>query len=302
MTKITLSSKKIPLITLAITALLFIVAFSGFKTFESPLLNTPSATGAPFNKYKTCAQKGCHGGGHYGGSITTQLLGDDSIPVTDYTPGKAYVLKIALIPTKGVPAKYGFQTTCAKVADLADINSWGVLPGIEVNKLDKGHHYVEHADLVNKLDSGTIYVPWNGPPAGTGDVIFYTAGNLANHDYAPTGDQIVNNNLTIHEVASGLNPAATKYDTRTEKNIYALSLYSQNGCAGLIRFHNGAGQQRVQVIYTDIQGTTIQTVGTIANKGDNIWPIPQNKLHGLVVAQVITQDGVRTSLKLNLTY
>lgn len=299
MSTIKLRPKKIPLITLAISALLFIAAFSGFKI---PLLNTPSATGAPFNKGKTCAQKNCHGGGHYGGSITTQLLGDDSIPVTDYIPGKAYVFKIALIPTKGVPGKYGFQTTCAKVADLADINSWGVFPVIAVNKLDKGHHYAEHADLVNKLDSGTIYLPWNGPPAGTGDVIFYTAGNLANHDYAPTGDQIVNNNLTIHEVVSGLNPSITTYNSRTEKNTYGLFLYSQNGGSGLIRFHNGAGQQKVQVIYTDMQGTTIQTAGTIANKGDNIWSIPQNKLHGLVVAQVITQDGVRTSLKLNLTY
>ena len=64
-----------------------------------------------------------------------------------------------------------------------------------------------------------------------------------------------------------------------------------------VMFHNSLKQQKVQLIYTDIQGNVLLNGTTVANEGDNIWPVKGSKIKGLVVVNVITADGVKTSLK-----
>ncbi|MEP7319453.1 MAG: hypothetical protein ABI921_11955, partial [Panacibacter sp.] len=151
-----IQQKKLSVLSVFIASAFLLASLSGFKKDPIPMsghsknfMGTPDVTGAPFNRYLTCTK--CHGGGDFGGYITTELLGEDSVPVTSYIPGKAYTFKISLIPTIGTPGRYGFQTTCAKVKNLKDVNAWGAIPDIAVLKPDKKHTYIEHKDLINKL-------------------------------------------------------------------------------------------------------------------------------------------------------
>ena len=142
-------------------------------------------------------------------------------------------------------------------------------------------------------------IPWTAPVAGTGSIIFYTAGNLVNFDGGTTGDQPVNTSLTITQGVAPVAAANTITDAKPaipNKNNYSLKLYNQEGSM-YVMFHNSLKQQKVQLIYTDIQGNVLLNGTTVANEGDNIWPVKGSKIKGLVVVNVITADGVKTSLK-----
>lgn len=275
--------RKIPFIAVCLISVLAFATLSGFKTTTERKLKTPNKTGAPFNDNLTCGE--CHSGGTYGGSITTQMLDAGNVPVTSYVPGQTYTFKITLIPATGTPGIDGFQTSCAKVTGLTDISTWGSLPLAAISKFSKRHTYVEHT---NKFLTNTVSIPWVGPPAGTGSVIFYTAGVLTNKDLLPTGDDAVNNSMILTEAAARPAPL---------QNKYALSLYA----GGFIKFSNKGQDQKVQVTYADMQGRPLQVINTTANKGDNVWAVPKGKLHGLTVVNVVTQDGNKVSLKMNIT-
>ncbi|HRI20876.1 MAG TPA: hypothetical protein PLA68_07970 [Panacibacter sp.] len=266
-----------------------------FSYSSGPAKSGQLVTGAPFNSGLTCAKSGCHSGGNFGGAISTQLI--DTLTnkaVTAYVPGKGYNLKIILSKTTGSP-KYGFQTTVATAAN-ANVNTWGAAPKSTHNTSKSGHNYIEQSKI---LKSGTVSIPWNGPVKGTGSVIFYTSGNIVNGDGGTSGDQVVNNSLTVTEAPA---PIAIVPNNETvkqlpvSKNAYSLKLYNEHG--GLyVMFHNSYRQQKVQLTYTDLQGNPLMTGITIANEGDNIWPLNSSKLKGFVIVNVLTEDGIRTSLK-----
>jgi len=86
--------------------------------------------------------------------------------------------------------------------------------------------------------------------------------------------------------------------TKPDKLNYKLSLYSHAGYA-YVQFSNGGKAQKVQVMYTDMQGRSLSSGVTFANEGDNVWEIPKGKVKGIVIINVITEDGIRTSMKFN---
>lgn len=83
---------------------------------------------------------------------------------------------------------------------------------------------------------------------------------------------------------------------KPDASNYKLSLYNHAGYA-YIMFSNGGKAQKVQLTYTDIQGRALSSGVTFANEGDNIWEIPKGKVKGIAIINVITEDGIRTSLK-----
>lgn len=154
--------------------------------------NGTAVTGAPFNNNRTCTN--CHGGGNFGGSIVTSLLDGSNNAVSGYDPGKSYTFKITMNYSTGSP-KYGFQTAVATAANT-DINKWGTMPQNIHTTFLGGHTYAEHSTA---LTTNIITIPWTAPPANTGSVTFYTAGNLVNGNGSTSGDQPVNTLLTIKE-------------------------------------------------------------------------------------------------------
>lgn len=269
-----------------------IAILTGFTGEEGKKSNTPDVTGAPFDKYLTCTK--CHGGGDFGGYILTELYNKKNIAVTSYIPGETYTLKISLVPTTGTPLKYGFQTTCAKLADLTDIDAWRrkTMPSIYYVKYDKNHHYVEHTDRINKLPTGYISLQWVGPAAGTGAVIFFTAGNIANGDSTTAGDQIVNNNFTVQEDTLSAKPLQ-------QNERYSLTIISSGSQNWLHFINNSSSKQKLKVYFSDFSGNLLKTESRIAEPGENKWLVPELSYKGYVIANIITADGFKTSVKLN---
>jgi len=83
---------------------------------------------------------------------------------------------------------------------------------------------------------------------------------------------------------------------KPDKNNYKLSLYNHGG-SQYFMFTNGSKQQRIQVIYSDLQGHILSSGITSANEGDNLLQIPGGKIKGMAIISVVTEDGIRTSLK-----
>lgn len=165
---------------------------------DGPARNGNAVTGAPFNNNQSCNRSGCHSGGNFGGSITTALLDAGSVAVNSYEPGKSYTFRITMNKTSGTP-QYGFQTTVAKSIGNTNINAWGALPLLTRNSTLQGRNYIEHT---TRLTSNVINIPWTGPAAGTGTVIFYTSGNLVDAKNNTSGDQAVKTTLTITEAST----------------------------------------------------------------------------------------------------
>ena len=279
-----------------ITAL-FVFAATSLVLFSyksGPAKKGTLVTGAPFNSSQTCAK--CHSGGSFGGAISLKLLdASTNASVTSYTPGKAYKFQITMTKTSSSAVKYGFQTVCVNAANT-NVNKWGTVPANTHNILKSSRNYVEQS---TPLTSGTIVIPWTGPAKGTGAVKFYTAGNLVNGNGSTSGDQPVNTSLSVTEAPSPIavaeNTGANKVSPR-----YSLTPFTHAGERSVL-FTNSGAQQKAQIIFTDMQGNVLYTNSTVMNQGDNLVPVPNNgKVKGLVVITVITQDGVKTSLKLGL--
>ena len=144
------------------------------------------------------------------------------------------------------------------------------------------HSYTieKSTDNVNYRDAGTML------SRGGGDYSF--------KDYA--FDKKASYRIRITDNAGAVSYSDEITVVKPDKANYKLSLYNHAG-NGYIMFSNGGKAQKVQLLFADIQGRPISSGITYANEGDNMWDIPKNSPKGIIVINVITEDGIRTSLK-----
>lgn len=168
-------------------------------------------TGAP-NETSTCAS--CHSGGSYGTvSLTIQAfdLGTTN-PVTTYTAGTQYDMRVTVNHTSGTPSGYGFQLTCLKQGANTPISGYSNLASNVKQKTItsgtyNGRTYCEHSGVTN---NNIFNFRWTAPVAGTGTVVFYAAGDAVNGNGSDNGDKSGNSNLVLTEsVAASLTSSAT---------------------------------------------------------------------------------------------
>ncbi len=172
--------------------------------YHSPLRSGGAAavggagrTGAPFDA-GTCSN--CHGGGSFAPTFDVELLNISNVPVTTYTPGASYTLRITITPTNGSPS-YGFQTTCVQASTNNNLDTWETasLPFYAANVLlaSTGRNYVEH---IATLGNNVMNIPWTAPASGYGSVSFYSIGNAVDDTGGTGGDSPTSPNiLTITE-------------------------------------------------------------------------------------------------------
>jgi hypothetical protein len=220
-------------------------------------------TGAPFDA-GTCGNSGCHSGGSFAPTINVELINASNVPVTKYTPGVNYTLRITLAATTGLP-QWGFQTTCVKSSDNSNVNRWGT--GLQAGTANvgiaNGRNYVEHFVL---LPTGIINIPWTAPLANFGPVTFYSIGNAVDGSGGTSNDNpTVSNVLSITELTSAVpitlisfngKQANTGIDLQWEtaqeiNNAYFVVEHSTNGIdftpVGKIE---GGGNSSTQKSYT----------------------------------------------------
>ncbi len=254
-----------------------------------------AVTGAPFNNNQTCAK--CHSGtADFGGLIFTRLYKADSTQVTSYTPNKQYFFVIVL-KHNALAVSHGFQTTCATTTGSTNINTWNNLPVNVANRIVSARNYVEHT---TPLTNDTIIIPWKAPAAGTGAVTFYTASNLANGNGRSSGDQVVKSTLNIAEgtAVNGVADEATTVSTAA-KAPYSMKVYTLSG-TNRILFYNAGPEQKVRITYTDISGNILKSTSAVVSPGNNVWPLYSFAANKIVVINAVTEDNIKTSLKLGI--
>ncbi len=190
--------KKFLLLTIVSTSVVFFASsfktkkketYQHFRTSGAAANFDDGYVGAPFAA-GSCGN--CHAGGTYAPTLSVQLLSGSS-PVTSYTAGVNYTLRLTITPTSGSPT-YGFQTTSVNAATENNINNWGAaLPaGVTNIAVSSGRNYVEQSA---KLTSGIIDIPWTAPATSTGTVRFYSIGNAVNSNGGTSGDNATTTNI-----------------------------------------------------------------------------------------------------------
>ncbi len=256
------------------------IILSAYK--DGPAAGGETVTGAPFNFNRTCTR--CHGGGNFGGSILTELLDANGTAVTEYVPGMPYTMRITLNHTTGNP-KHGFQTTAATVTGSVNLNNWGTPPAQTHSVVVSGRTYLEHS---TPLTNNVILLPFTAPAAGTGSIIFYTAGNIVNGNNSPVGDQPVNTSLTITE--GSLLPVTIAYFKGVVEHNAAVLTW-----ATLQEMNN-----KNFVVEKSYNGTDFTAIAEVASKGNNgggnTYAYTDNNFHLAAFYRLVQVDldGKRT--------
>jgi hypothetical protein len=166
------------------------------------LMNSSNGAGASQNADRTGSPvangncNGCHSGGVVTPTVTVALF-DGLLPVTTYTPGKAYTLRISVLGL-GYP-RYGFQTVALATGNVNAGTMTAGSTGTRVVTVN-GRKYGEHSAPGT---TGIFELNWTAPAAGTGTVTFYTAGLGAANPSGDNGDKANTNSITVTE-ASGM--------------------------------------------------------------------------------------------------
>lgn len=158
-------------------------------------------TGAP-TESATCSS--CHSGGGYGlvsPLIQVFQLGTTT-PVTSYTAGTTYDLRVTVQHSAGTPNGYGFQLTAltqgtnsplAGYSNLAtNVKQFTITTGTWA-----GRTYLEH----NGVTANNVFnARWTAPALGTGSVSFYVAANAVDFNHNTQNDNAGNASITLPEL------------------------------------------------------------------------------------------------------
>ena len=197
-------------------------------------------TGSPLDG-QSCNE--CHGGipGNLPGWIST------NIPSKGYVPGETYTVAVTGIGL--VAVKMGFQVTSENQSEKA--GTFLLLDPVRTQL--KGSTTVTHTEAgteVTQLPASWM-MRWIAPPAGTGDITFYSVVNQTNNDNTVTGDLIFASSLVVSEAFVGVSES---FDER-ELLVYP------NPCDDVLRIRyqiQDAGYQIIELY--SIAGNRIQTM------------------------------------------
>ncbi len=176
-----------------------------------------SRVGASFSS-GTCTSTGCHTtSGSFNPYVSIQLL-SGTTPITTYTPGNSYTLRITLTGSGTTSnTRYGFQTVAVQDnSSSTAVNAWGTLPSGTQSATLGGRVHVEHS---TPSASNVFNIPWTAPSTANYDIKFYVAGIVANNNNANTFDNMATNSLTVSA------PCSTPVITPNPNNI---SCFGQN--------------------------------------------------------------------------
>ncbi len=214
--------RRVPAMGRVMALLVLFVLFQSRSGGPGSVANL-QVTGAPGSTGSkgTCANAGCHTAGAFDPSQSIELL-DGTSPVTEYEPGKSYVLRIVNTPGTGTPARFGFQAVALN-SDNMQAGDWGDLGSGKHTVTISGRKYVEHSAPAT---SGQFEINWIAPPAGTGQVTFYAASIAANGNASNSGDGTANGSLSVAEknTSSTTQPDRPTATARVLNNPVATTL------------------------------------------------------------------------------
>ena len=196
----------------------------------------------------------CHGNSNPATSVMITLL-DNGTPVTTYTPGQTYTLRMSGANTTNGRPKFGFQLTAANEAGT----SVGSIATNGVNNVATraGNTLIEHTQpLDGTLENDNYnYVrdfTWTAPAAGTGNVKFYAVLNAVNGN----GNDDSNGNDQWNKGQSGIITEAGGSSIRPVNELKEVKIFPNPG-NDILNIQVGSGGS-TEVIVHDINGRTVK--------------------------------------------
>ncbi len=164
----------------------------------------PGNTGAPGET--TCTN--CHIANPGNGQFTI-------IAPASYTPGQTYPITVRHQTADPTRKRWGFQLT--SLAGTTPAVNFTILDGNSfIQDGNDGRKYVEQTlvgSFGNQMNVAFWTFNWTAPPSNLGAVTLYAAGNQANNDGTPDGDQIYTATATIQPpVQAPADPVAFDFD------------------------------------------------------------------------------------------
>ncbi|RYD99365.1 MAG: T9SS type A sorting domain-containing protein [Sphingobacteriales bacterium] len=204
----------------------------------------------------------CHGDNANTATVITIELLSGGTPVTSYTPGATYTVRLNGQNQTNARSKFGFQLTAANNAGT----SVGTMAtnGVSGVATKANNTLIEHSQPLDGTlspDNNYTYVrefSWTAPAAGAGTVKFYAVLNAVNGNGTPDangGDQW-NKGQSVNI---------------TEEQ--GSSLKQQNLITGLAVFPNPAGKELSLVLNTTDYGAYEVTIVDLSGR------ILQSKMH-----------------------
>ncbi|MFZ9029422.1 MAG: choice-of-anchor V domain-containing protein [Crocinitomicaceae bacterium] len=139
-------------------------------------------TGGPLAS-GTCA--GCHSGGSFATNASIEVLDGSSNPVSTYTPGASYTIRLSVTAGSGSPSGYAGQMTALNSSNQMAGDMTATLTGNTQISVIGAVEYLEHTSISS---TGVFEATWVAPTAGAGDVTLYGIGVAANGNFNTTGD------------------------------------------------------------------------------------------------------------------
>lgn len=147
-----------------------------------------------------CGNSACHDDGSFNPTLEIEVL-DGGMPVTNYLPGKTYMLSVSIIAGSGSPAEYGFQAVALDGANAAAGTFGTPEDGIQVTSLGG----IDYAEQSSPRTTNNFQIEWTAPTTDVGEVTFYSGGNAANNANGSGGDSGVAGRLSLSPMVSGIN-------------------------------------------------------------------------------------------------
>lgn len=235
----------------------------------------------------------CHFGAA-GAEVFISLLDNNGDTVTQYLPGQQYTARVAINNVNPALTGFGFQMIALRDADNTDLDGFSDPGNNTVNNYkiatinSNGRTYAEHD---NVSLTPVFDVVWTAPPAGTGPVSFYAAGNAVNRNGTTSGDAADNDTLKITEApASAILEVA---DDPVQVSVWPNPVVESARVQVLAR---QAGTARLRI--ADLSGRMIWQRRLELEEGENMVTIPAaDWLPGLYLLEV--SEGIsRTVVKI----
>ena len=140
------------------------------------------------------------------------------INAVNYTPGQKQTIRVEVFHPEA--KRWGFELTARRTSD-DKLKSGTFTPNTLVQvKCDPSgnapcgtdREFAQHLEPATRTGSNgyaVFSVEWTAPDAGSGDVIFYAAGNAADFSNSPAGDRIYTTKLVISQAPAASKPIVT---------------------------------------------------------------------------------------------
>ncbi|MBK7709492.1 MAG: VCBS repeat-containing protein [Acidobacteria bacterium] len=110
-----------------------------------------------------------------------------------YFPGRTYQVTVTHTNADTTRKRWGFQMTSLNAAETG-AGTFANTNNQTQNGTDSGRSYINHTNVgsfANQTGGATWSFNWTAPLTNVGPIGFYAAGNQANNDHNPDGDQIL---------------------------------------------------------------------------------------------------------------